>query len=143
MTSTNMIVEAALAIMMVAGVAIGVAAYGVFARKRRQIAESYRTTGEVIDVKEHPGGEYGPMRHPVVRFMAENGEAIVFESKFGAEHWNVSKGDRLNILVNRHNSSDAQVFRFAVQWGKPLVLAIIASSIIEGAVLLFFMFARR
>lgn len=143
MNDMNLIIEAASAITMVAGVAIGVAAYVIFARKRRQIAESYRTTGEVVDVKERPGGESGPLRHPVVKFVAMNGAPIVFESKFGAEYWRVKKGDRLDILVNRHDSSDAEIFRFVVQWGRPLVLAIIASSLMEGAALMFFMFVKR
>jgi hypothetical protein len=142
MMSTKTIIEAVSAIMMVAGVTVGVAAYRVFAQKRRQLAECYRTTGEVIDVKEHPGGEYGPKRHPVVKFMAQNGEVIVFESAFGAENWNLKRGDQLTIAVNRHNPSDAQVFHFAAQWGKPLLLVLIASSIIQGALLSFFIFAK-
>lgn len=142
MMSTKVIIEAVSAIMMVAGVMIGVVAYRVFAQKRRQLAECYRTTGEVIDVKEHPGGEYGPKRHPVVKFMAQNGEAVIFESAFGSESWNVKRGDQLMIAVNRHNSSDAQVFHFAAQWGKPLLLMIIALSIIQGALILFFIFAK-
>ncbi len=130
-------------VLMVAGVATGVAAYRVFASKRRKIAGSYRTIGEVIDVKEHPGGEDGPTRHPVVRFKAENGEDVVFESSFGAASWRVSKGEKLNILVNRSNVQDAEVLRFAAQWGKPLVLAIIAVSLIESAMFVLFMFAKR
>jgi Protein of unknown function (DUF3592) len=143
MTNTKMIIEAVFALMMVAGTAVGVVAYHVFAQRRRQLAECYRTKGEVIDVKEHPGGEYGPKRHPVVKFMAENGEAVVFESTFGAENWNVKRGDQLMIAVNRHNPRDAQVVNFTAQWFKPLILMIIASSIIEGALLLFFIFAKR
>jgi hypothetical protein len=142
MMSTKIIIEAVSAIMMVAGVAVGVAAYHVFAQKRKQLAESYRTTGEVIDVKEHPGGEYGPKRHPVVKFMAQNGEVVIFESTFGSENWKVKRGDQLMIAVNRHNSKDAQVNTFTAQWGKPLLLMLIASSIIQGALLLFFIFAK-
>jgi cytochrome c oxidase assembly protein Cox11 len=142
MTNTKVIIEAVVAIMMVAGTAIGVVAYRVFAQKRRQLAECYRTTGEVIDVKDHPGGEYGPKRHPVVKFMAENGEAVIFESSFGAENWNVKRGDQLMVAANRHNPSDAQVVNFAAQWGKPLLLMIIALSIIQGALILFFIFVK-
>jgi hypothetical protein len=75
--------------------------------------------------------------------MAESGQAVVFESTFGVENWNVKRGDQLTIAVNRHNPNDAQVINFTAQWGKPLLLMIIALSIIQGALILFFIFAKK
>jgi uncharacterized integral membrane protein len=130
------------AVLAVAGLAMSIGAYRMFVLKRRKIAGSYQTVGEVIDVKEHSGGEDGPTRHPVVKFKAESGEDVVFESTFGAANWRVTRGDKLTVLVSRSNVHDAEVLRFAAQWGKPLVLFIIAMSLIESA-LVFFVFAKN
>jgi len=130
-----MIRELVASASMAGGAILGVIAYTSYTRKKAKLANSYQTVGEVIDIKQHPGGEDGPTNHPVIRFTAQNGEEVVFESKFGASNWMVAKGEKMKVAVNQSDPSDAEVVRFMAQWGKPLILGIIAVSFVEAAVL--------
>jgi len=86
----------------------------------------------VIDVKERGGGE-GPTKHPVIRYRTATGEDVTVESKFGSSNWKVKTGDRLEIVVDPDNPSDAEVVNFMAQWGLPLAFAIVALGSIIGA----------
>lgn len=118
-------------------VILGVIAYTVYTRKKAKLANSYQRVGEVIDIKQHPGSEDGPTIHPVIKFIAQNGKEVIFESKYGTSNWKVTKGEKLNVVVSQSDPNDAEVVRFMAQWGKPLILAIIAASLAEGAVLAY------
>jgi hypothetical protein len=118
--------------MLAEGIAFGVLAYVKFRKKSLKLARCRKTWGDVIDVKEHSGGE-GPTKHPVIRYKAASGEDVTFESKFGCSNWKVKTGDRLEILVDPGNLSDAEVVSFMAQWGLPLIFAIVAVGSIIGA----------
>jgi hypothetical protein len=118
--------------MLAEGIAFGVLAYVKFRKKSLKLARCQKTWGDVIDVKEHSGGD-GPTKHPVIRYKAATGEDVTFESKFGSSNWKVKTGDRLEILVNPGNLSDAEVVSFMAQWGLPLIFAIVAAGSIIGA----------
>lgn len=118
--------------MLAEGIAFGVLAYLKFRKKSLKLARCQKMWGDVIDVKEHCGGE-GPTKHPVIRYRAASGEDVTFESKFGSSNWKVKTGDRLEILVDPGNLSDAEVVSFMAQWGLPLIFAIVAVGSIIGA----------
>ena len=118
--------------MLAEGIAFGALAYVKFRKKSLKLARCQKTWGDVIDVKEHSGGE-GPTKHPVIRYKAATGEDVTFESKFGSSNWKVKTGDRLEILVDPGNQSDAEVVSFMAQWGLPLIFAIVAVGSIIGA----------
>lgn len=114
------------AIELAQGVVFGILAFALFQKKRSKLALCHRTQGEVIAVKEKAGSEAATY-HPVIKYRASNGEQITFESNYGSSKWKVKIGDRLNILVNRTNPTDAEVEIFMAQWGLPLVFAIISA----------------
>ena len=117
---------------------VGVIAYVVYLRKRKKLARCYQAKGEVVDIKQHDGdGEGGPTIHPVIRFRAQTGQDVVFESKYGRSNWKVKKGDPLNILVDRAHPDDAEVVAFMAQWGLPLVLAIASAGSLVFAPLIY------
>ena len=118
--------------MLAEGIAFGVLAYVKFRKKSLKLARCQKTWGDVIEVKEHSGGE-GPTKHPVIRYKAATGEDVTFESKFGSSNWKVKTGDRLEILIDPGNLSDAEVVSFMAQWGLPLIFAIVAVGSIIGA----------
>jgi hypothetical protein len=126
--STRMINQIVAAFMLVEGSVFGVLAYVMIRKKSAKLALCQRTRGEVIEVKEHGGGEGGPTRHPVIRYTAINGETVTFESKYG---------DRLEILVSHSNPVEAEVVGFMPQWGLPLVFGIISAASIIGAPIIY------
>jgi hypothetical protein len=113
------------AIEIAQGVVFGLLAYAVFQKKRAKLALCHKTRGEVIAVKEKAGSE-ATTYHPVIKYKAISGEDITFASKYGSSNWKVKVGDRLDILVNRTNPTDAEVEMFMAQWGLTLVFAIIS-----------------
>jgi len=131
-----MIHQIVAAIMLGEGIVSGLIAYVMFRKQSAKLALCHRTWGEVIDVKEHSGGE-APTRHPVIRYKATGGEDVTFESKFGSSNWKIKPGDRLEILVNPTAPTDAEVVSFMAQWGLPLVLAIVSAGSIIGAPVVF------
>ena len=132
-----MINQIVAAFMLVEGSVFGVWAYVMFRKKSAKLALCQRTRGEVIEVKEHGGGEGGPTRHPVIRYTAINGETVTFESKYGSSNWKVKAGDWLEILVSRSNPVEAEVVGFMPQWGLPLVFGIISAASIIGAPIIY------
>ena len=134
-----MIYQVVTAFMMVEGILFGIIAYVMFRRKSAKLAFCQKAWGEVIEVREHPrgGGDGGPIKHPVIRFVARNGETVTFESKFGRSNWEVKPGDRLEILVSPTDPADAEVMGFLPQWGIPIALGIISLGSIIGAPVLY------
>ncbi len=125
--------------MLGEGIVFGLWAYVLFRKKRAKLAICHRTWGDVIDVKEHSGGE-GATRHPVIRYKTMNGEEATFESKFGSSNWKVKTGDRLEILVNRDNPSEAEVVSLMAQWGLPIIFGIVSVGSIIGAPIVYLFF---
>ena len=120
------------------GVVVGLIAYVVYRRKREKLARCFKTKGVVVDIKQHGGGgEGGPTIHPVIRFRAEAGQDVLFESKYGSSNWKVKKGDSLDILVSRDNPGDAEVAAFMAQWGLPLVLSLASGGSLVFAPLVY------
>jgi hypothetical protein len=126
---TNQIVAG---FMLAEGIVFGVSAYVLFRKRSAKLARCQRTWGDVIEVKEHRGGE-GPTRHPVIRYKNAAGADVTFESKFGSSNWNVKTGDRLEILVSPGNPADAEVVNFMAQWGLSLIFAIVSVGSVLGA----------
>ena len=127
-----MLNQAVAGFMLAERIAFGILAYVKFRRKKLKLARCQRTWGDVIDVKERGGGE-GPTKHPVIRYRTATGEDVTVESKFGSSNWKVKTGDRLEILVDPVNLSDAEVVSFVAQWGLPTIFAIVAVGSIIGA----------
>ena len=127
--------------MLAEGTVFGVLAYVMFRKKSAKLARCQRTWGDVIDVKEHSGGE-GPTRHPVIRYKTATGEDVTFESKFGSSNWKVKTGDRLEILVSPSNPSDAEVVSFMAQWGLSLIFAIVSIGSVIGAPVVYLLLRR-
>lgn len=136
-----MINQLAAGLMVVQGVVLGVVAYVFFRKRSAKLAACRRMWGDVIDVREHSGGE-GPTKHPVIRYKTERGEEVTFESRFGSSNWEIKPGDRLEILANADNPSDAEVVNFMAQWGLPIVLAIASAGSILGAVAVYVILRR-
>ena len=111
-------------LLLAEGVASGIIAYVLFRKKSAKLARCQRTLGDVVEVKEHSGSE-GTTRHPVIRYVTATGKEAAFESKYGSSNWKVRAGDKLEILVNPNNPSEAEVVSFMAQWGLPLILAIV------------------
>jgi len=68
------------------------------------------------------------------------GEEATFESKFGSSNWKVKTGDRLEILVNRDNPSEAEVVSLMAQWGLPIIFGIVSVGSIIGAPIVYLFF---
>jgi hypothetical protein len=131
-----MIMQIVAALMLAEGIFFGLLAYVMFRKQRARLALCHRTWGEVIGVNEHSGGD-GSTKHPVIRYKAMSGEEVTFESKFGRSNWQVKRGDRLEILVNRSNPTDAEVVSFMAQWALPVIFAIVSAGSIIGAPLVY------
>ncbi len=123
-------------LILTEGVVVGAVALGLFLRKRSQLARCHRTTGEVIEIKEHARHDDGPMRYPVIRYLDGQGEPAVFESKYGRSGWKIQPGDRLPILVHPGHPPRAEVAQFMAQWGLPCVLGLAAASSLIAAPIL-------
>jgi hypothetical protein len=132
----RMIMQIVAALMLCEGIFFGLLAYVMFRKKSARLALCNRTWGEVIGVNEHSGGE-APTKHPVIRYKAMGGEDVTFESKFGRSNWQVKPGDRLEILVNRSDPTDAEVVSFMAQWAFPVIFAVISAGSIIGAPLVY------
>ena len=132
-----MIHQVVAAFMLGEGIVFSVIAYAMFRKKKAKLALCQRTVGEVIEVKEHHGGEGDPTKHPVIRYTAVNGETVTFESKFGSSNWKVKAGDRLEILVSQSNPTDAEVAGFMAQWAIPILFGIISVGSIIGAPIIY------
>ncbi|MBI2926967.1 MAG: DUF3592 domain-containing protein [Verrucomicrobia bacterium] len=126
-----MISQIVAAFMLGEGLLFGILACLLFRKKRAKLAMCQRAWGDVIDVKEHTGGE-GPTRHPVVCYRTGTGKEVAFESKFGSSNWKVKPGDRLEVLFNPSDPSDAEVVRFRTQWGLCFIFAIVSVGSVIG-----------
>jgi hypothetical protein len=123
-------------VMLADGIVFGVLAYVTFRKKSAKLARCQRAWGDVIEVKEHQGSG-GSTRHPVIQYKTAAGEDFTFESKHDSSNSKVKTGDRLEILVNPDNPSDAEVVSFLAQWGVSLVFAIVSVSSVIAAPILY------
>ena len=116
---------------------LGAVAYVVYQKKKAKIADSFRTLGLVVDLKQYSSSEGGSTIHPVITFKTQNGQVATFESKFGRSNWKIKKGDRVNLLVNKADPNDSEVVTFMAQWGMPLVLVIASIGSLPFAAILY------
>lgn len=72
-------------IMAIVGLGAGIAAVVFYRRTRARLADSYRASGEVVEVKERRERD-GTVIVPVVRYQTVTGEERTFESRFGKSH---------------------------------------------------------
>lgn len=118
------------------GLAIGLFAFFLYQRKRARLANCDWLWGEVIDVKEKPGDD-GPTRHPVIRYETIGGQQLTFETPYGRANWNIKPGDKLQIVVDRNDPSDADVATFMSLWGLPVILGAACFLSLVGALVCF------
>jgi hypothetical protein len=134
-----MVSQIVAAAMLGEGIVVGTIAYVIYRRKAAKLALCYRMLGQVTDVKEHPGNEGTPLKHPVIHYTAMNGREVTFESKVGRSNWDVKRGDLLEILVSPEDPAEAEIANFMAQWAMPIVLAVAAvGSVIGGAAVYLF-----
>lgn len=113
----------------------GIIAFLLFRAQKARSETWLRTWGEVIDFKIRSGGE-GSTKHPVIQYKTISGEDAIFESAFGSSSWKFNVGDRLEIIANPNDPSDAQIVSFMTQWLIPGIFAVAA---IGGPIAFFFM----
>lgn len=124
-------------IVLADGIVFGVLAYTTFRKTSAKLARCQRVWGNVIEVKEHKGSK-GTTRHPVIEYKTAAGEDFTFESKYGSSSREFGTGERLEILINPDDPSDAEVVNFPAQWGATLVFAIVSISSLVAAPIIYF-----
>jgi hypothetical protein len=97
------------------------------------VAEAEHATGTVVDMSRERDSEGDVSFHPVVRFRTAQGDTIVFVSSYGSSSPSESPGDRVEVLYDPDDPSDAKLSGLFQVWLFPAVVLLIGASSIGTA----------
>jgi hypothetical protein len=125
-----------LVFLLTEGAILGIVAWVIFRKARARLARYYRTTGEVIEIKT----DNDSVKTPMIRYTTNRGEVQIFQSGYGSSNWKIEVGDRIEIMADPDDPTQAEVVGFMAQWALPTFLGGTAVwSIICAPIIYWFM----
>jgi len=97
------------------------AAFFSLRRTRRFVAESLPADGEVMALREQRGRRV--MYAPVVRFTTQLGQTVEFTDEISSSRPGYRVGDRVRVLYDRRDPSEARVAPTYKLYGSDIILA--------------------
>jgi hypothetical protein len=86
------------------------------------IAGAAVAQGTVVEFVRSQSDNESPTYRPVVRFNAENGQAVEFTSQFGSSSPAYRKGEKIEVFYKPSDPQDAMIKGFLSLWGGPLIV---------------------
>lgn len=110
------------AIFLIVGV--GALAGGIFwgVKTQRFVASASRASGTVIELERRQSGDDGPTYYPVVRFTDAAGKDVTFTSSTGSNPPSKREGDKVDVLYDPKNPTEAELDSFFSLWFGPLMV---------------------
>jgi len=105
--------------------------------------ESYSSSGGRMRGQEPPGVSVS--YYPVVEFQIEEGEKIRFEGStgsLGTPDYNEQVGSKVEVIYDRRNPHNAQIYTFSQFWLGPLVITIVGLVFFLFGIVFFFMISK-
>ncbi len=101
-------------------IGLAVLASGIFSvlKIRRQIADSVKATGTVINFGRKTG-KSGYVYCPQVAFADANGNRIEFQSEFGTQPPSYTIGQQVRVVYQKSDSRQAEIDSLATLWLAP------------------------
>ena len=112
-------------LFLVLGLALSAGAFVAFARTRTFLATAYTTTGVVLALEAYQDSDGDTLYRPVLRFRTHEGEETEFRTNVGSSSDRFEVGQRLDVLYNPEEPSDARIQSFMQLWLPTLILGVL------------------
>lgn len=123
-------------LFLVLGLGLSAGAFVAFARTRTFLATAYTTTGRVCALEPYQDADGDTLYRPVLRFRTHAGEETEFRSTVGTSVPRFEVGQRLDVLYNPEEPSDARIQNFMQLWLPTLILGTLGGIfVLVGALL--------
>lgn len=130
-------------LFLVLGLGLSAGAFIAFARTRTFLATAYTTTGEVRALEAYPDEHGGTLYRPVLRFRTHAGEETECRTTVGSSTPGFQVGQRLDVLYNPEEPSDARITGFMQLWLPTLILGTLGGVfVLVGALLTAVLLSR-
>jgi hypothetical protein len=123
-------------LFLVLGLGLGAGAFVAFVRTRTFLATAYTTQGEVLALEAYQDKGGGTLYRPVLRFRTHAGQETEFRSPEGSSAPGFQVGQRIDVVYNPEEPSDARIQGFMQLWLPTLILGTLGGIfVLVGALL--------
>jgi hypothetical protein len=119
------------------GVVLLIVGAALLVRQVQFVTAAERATGTVVAVSRETDSDGEVTFYPVVRFTTAHGKEIEFKSSTGSKPASHSTGDRVEVLYDPDDPSDAQLSGFLDLWLGPGVLLLLGACFVGVPLALF------
>jgi hypothetical protein len=124
------------------GVALLLVGTVLLVRKVQFVTSAERATGTVIDVSREADSDGEVTFYPVVAFTTADGSRIQFKSSTGSSPASHSTGDRVEVLYDSDDPSDAELSGFVDLWLGPGIFLLLGVGFAAVPLLIFWFRSR-